>query len=660
MAIRSLTTLFQALHTPSAASLSLQLAERMILQHTSLDAFMEAEGAAEMEYFKGLPHEVEHLLLLLATLTKQKKLREAYKLLETPACRTLCGLAPTSDATTEESLVGNIDVKEVRWKVVETLGLWSEIKEEMRWRLKQGDRDWSVMRLLMQASIRTDSSDDTRKFLESLLPTNAITPITSAAAAITTAAEGDGLSGSKNKKKRQQQNKKKAAVSKDRAVFLARLQVAPSAILVEDYFERFGTKRCAFEDLHSTLLGLKHEEREAAGSTWLATAASASVPVETEAHLARYINAHKLRRTLRQVGTEEDEVAASKEYMHAYTRSLPVGKDLPKTEMQPGDELAFLAAEALVVAWWLSPERGALHYLVDAASILAQALERSPKGYILRLLLIRVLLKLGSWSLALDHFHELGIRSVQQDSMGHWIFERASTFASAASAVNYEVPEAMKMLDGVYKENDEETQRFIYRSFVFGNYSKAEELADFHRCLRNSLFQRQMELEAILCDRDDAEMRARALLTLCDDLRDQRDFTLLPSYTPLGVPALGELVGTGPRPTTQTLVCIASAVAGIEAAEEAPLSAAEKVFCGGTAEEAMELMASAATPFDLMHATEYVLRRLEPHDGEQLRATLRTRAEHFRTALQKTEAKLAIDVIKRLDEWMKARCADEM
>ena len=52
----------------------------------------------------------------------------------------------------------------------------------------------------------------------------------------------------------------------------------------------------------------------------------------------------------------ETELVIVKKYLTAYFAALPLGKHLPKTELQPADDLAVLAAQGLVSAWRLSGE----------------------------------------------------------------------------------------------------------------------------------------------------------------------------------------------------------------------------------------------------------------------------------------------------------------
>ena len=74
---------------------------------------------------------------------------------------------------------------------------------------------------------------------------------------------------------------------------------------------------------------------------------------DSAATLRRTINAYKIRRyILSQAEQEqEQEVQRALTYLRQYVSSLDLGKGLPETELQFGDDLALLAAQALVNVW---------------------------------------------------------------------------------------------------------------------------------------------------------------------------------------------------------------------------------------------------------------------------------------------------------------------
>ncbi|KDN52740.1 hypothetical protein K437DRAFT_272253 [Tilletiaria anomala UBC 951] len=701
--------------SPSAA-VSLELAERMILKHTSVEAFFASLSStspvepdmALFSYFDGSTSEVEQFHILLSTLTKQGKWREAFATLQSDAGRIHCGLNPLRDPkdvapsydtrTPVQGLVGNPDIKEIRQEVMRRLQLWKDIKEEAMLQVKQhGDRDWATLVRLVDAAFKQESGngereiedgfhpvEETRLFLEEILPTyiaavSTQLPTTGSSSSVvrqedkedaSPAPSASSTAGSKNKKKRQAQNKKKAAAMKERALFLARLEIDRQArqaessaavlkdaakhrlpILVHDYFDLFSSKRCAYEDLRPAVLTLSQDERTALTSSggWVRAATSRSdLPFDDEKELTRYINAQKLRRLLRTYPTAdatpeecrqmlEVETASAREYFEDYLRALPLGRDLPKTEMHPADDLAFLAGEALVSAWSLSlslsategdalPPSAHLRHLYDAAELLTQALQHSPKGYVLRLLLIRICVLLGAWPLALEHFLQLGVKSVQQDSLTHWLFERCSAFASVISPNGSDLQATINKFMGIYNENKEDTPQMIFRAFHFHNYSRAEELLEFYECLDGSLMRQLFNTELMLCelsnkDIDGAKRLAATILaqgqgpsTISPVLHDQRDFNVFPSYMPADAPSIWELLGSGPRCNANFVWSIASAVqspSGLTGETTTNLTSAEARFARRPTDGTSDwdrLLDQSTTPLELLHTAEFAFR----------------------------------------------------
>ena len=75
-----------------------------------------------------------------------------------------------------------------------------------------------------------------------------------------------------------------------------------------------------------------------------------------------------------------------------YFEALPLGRDLPKLELQPADDLAILAAQVYVNMFVLD---SAVAHLHNAIVLLEYALKKSPQSYQIRLELVRIYRLLG-------------------------------------------------------------------------------------------------------------------------------------------------------------------------------------------------------------------------------------------------------------------------
>jgi N-terminal acetyltransferase B complex non-catalytic subunit len=92
--------------------------------------------------------------------------------------------------------------------------------------------------------------------------------------------------------------------------------------------------------------------------------------------------------------SEESEVARADKCLELYLEGLKLGKDLPKTELQPADDLIILYAQILVNAWKISDDE---MHLYKAAVGLEVALTHSQQAYQIRLTLIRIYHLLGGF-----------------------------------------------------------------------------------------------------------------------------------------------------------------------------------------------------------------------------------------------------------------------
>lgn len=542
-----------------------------------------------------------------------------------------------AQAQQEAGILGNIDLRETRWETLRQLRKWPELAAELSWRFHHGDHDWSTLKTLIAASVEQGGSEATAvlALLEKKLATP--TPLigdsepTSAVAAPEPQPEVSPESTSasslakKNKKKRSQANKKKNAMVKERGLFLARLelvrqwQTSSHALnteqgshvahidlrrLIEGYFDAFSSKPCACEDLVPYLPLLSINEQAKLRDEYFAqhTAPDRRSKEEDERGLYTYMNALKLQSALKAYpssdarpevlqGTAADLLADAERYWTAYNHGLRAGKHLPLTEMQPADDLAYMAAEALVASWALSKtserQEGQIELLLAASQVLGKALTASPKGYKMRLLLIRISLTLGAFSLAHTHYGLLNARAIQLDSMAHWLLERSAWF-SLSDVVVHEpgqktiggpVQRALDETKGVYTENEKVTPSYLAKCFEFGNYSRAEELLDLYSAVESSLSRKLNQTEELLLhlslgsDKTSLAQSAALILDTPAEVvaqHDQRDAQLLPSFLPLTAASAVESLRAGPCPDAGYARAFATAIAAATSAASSP------------------------------------------------------------------------------------------
>lgn len=256
------------------------------------------------------------------------------------------------------------------------------------------------------------------------------------------------------------------------------LTIIPGSLLslLKRYFQEVGGKACCYEDLKPYLeLGrndltewiifLKSQTQAFVGIHGTPVAISSLTTCQdTTENLRRTININKIHRYLLSVDevTIESESSFLALYINQYAQSLPLGKDLPTTELQPADDLALLAGSNFISLWKLTNDE---KYLVDAVIFLEYALSKSINSFQTRLLLIRIYRLLGASSLAIEHYRALQVKQVQNDTLSHFILSRASNFSLASSGDLTLSSECLESAQ-IYLANSQEVRPGMYATIV--------------------------------------------------------------------------------------------------------------------------------------------------------------------------------------------------
>ncbi|UZJ52948.1 hypothetical protein CBS101457_002268 [Exobasidium rhododendri] len=434
--------------------LALPLAQRMIAKHLESHPFG--------------PKSDEIMYLYATILRKQgmNQAEEALKLLSDGGNgRDLCKRSMTLAA--------------LRYDLMEELHDWRTIYEEGMAALKKGDRNWSRVQEAVKGAVNLAVHDPHFSLvdIETGLLDSAVT-------------EGKG--------NRTLQLASLYLVKEIRQVDTLADRPTKSNLLelFTAYFRLFCTKACAYEDLADYVPLLSEQEAQSATQFLQVDAGlPSSRAFEDLDQLYRHLNACKLVRLMQaKVGTTEDsEMKAALGFFSLYLCALPIGKDLPKTEMQPADDFALLCVQSLIHASALQRLAGkeeGTSTLYLAVVILQCALLYCPKGYRLRVLLIRLLKQCGASDLARREYDELGIKAIQQDTLGWIVSSRSASTVMMAKTDSKEeetLAGAVRGLQKVWKEARTQVPQMICKSFGSGIYSRVEEMVDFGDRLENSL-----------------------------------------------------------------------------------------------------------------------------------------------------------------------------
>ncbi|KAF9792094.1 actin cytoskeleton organization protein [Thelephora terrestris] len=441
----------------------------------------------------------DRFYLHLSILKELQLWDDAHQLLTTVPGNAIC----------ETSLI----VDEIRREVWKQKGLWEEEKQIAQRRItEKGDRNWLEFLAVLDATFSMEESavervEEARKFFSEI-------------------AELDG---------RKDRSGPLALLELEKRARERSISEDPKVLesYLKSYFDQFGDKACCFEDL-KPYIALSGESL----AEWTSHLRNTPVATETQRDLQRTINVLKLlRHNLSEAQvSEESEVTRADKCLELYLEGLELGKDLPKTELQPADDLIILCAHALVNAWNVSNDES---HLYKAAVALEVALVHSQQAYQIRLTLIRIYHLLGAPSSALEHYRGLNLKQIQNDTLSHLILSRASTFALASTGdltYSTECGEASQ----IYIANSSETSEYVVRAFSAEKYSQIPEFIEFEDRLENSLQRDLAKMEHVRMrvfhesvNADLTDMELIELKFIFARLHhDNRDYEIFSNYQP--------------------------------------------------------------------------------------------------------------------------------
>ncbi|GAA5885346.1 hypothetical protein JCM16303_006012 [Sporobolomyces ruberrimus] len=449
---------------------------------------------------------------------------------------------------------------ELRFGSVEG-GEWKASSERLRRTLESGDTNWHTMLCLIRCTFAIAASSSTS--YHSDVEVSKASP---SSEGVTLLAETREIY--------QKLSKDSPKAKVERGYLLGSLEISrecrsrgweevePLEPLISAYFDQFGRKMCCFDDLIPYLEVLTSEESQAIREKASKVAAKKDNLSMNEAR--EVINSLKIARYLSGEQTAEEEATSAEDYLQRYFTNLPLGKDLPLTELQPADDFALLAAQCYVSAYHLSSDRS---YLERAAALLDHALRSSKYKYQSRILLINIYRLLGASSLSLSHYRIFGVKNIQYDTLSHLVLNRGATFA-IESGKELGVHEEAVQTERWYRMGQNEAAQMCVQTFTLPNYGKVEDFAEFRLRLDNSLQRNLSALEVLrtrllrgLLDTpqiDQATAEVTKLALSAVTLHDNRDHKTLPNFQRRGTPSVWEQTALGGRIEAEWLKAFAT------------------------------------------------------------------------------------------------------
>lgn len=494
------------------SQLALPLAQRMIAKH------LESHPIG--------PRSDEIMFLYITILRKmgEPQRKNALKLLN-------------SEERGRELCKRSMTLAMLRYELMEECEDWQTIYDEAITALEEGERNWSRVQEAVKAAIHIDSLKDIESRFVKLSET-----------------------------KTKDRTLKLAPLYLIKAVRDARKEDSiSSALNLLDlflfYYKSFSTKACAYEDLAPYVPLLSEQEVQSALQVLQVDAKPpAGRSFADMSSLYVNLNACKLARLMlpKVATTVESELQSGQDFFALYLCAIPLGKDLPKTEMQPADDYALLSAQTLIQASVMQRESGDKSANVSfllAIVILSTALRYSPRGYRLRVLLIQLLRQFGNADLARKEYEEIGIKAIQQDTLGWILASRSSTIISQLNPDSQEelsYTTAVSRLQTVWKEGRTQVPPMVAKAFASGIFSRVEELVDFGQRLENSLTKWLVAVETARLSKSQkkSDEVAEALLECVASLAknkisDQQDHHVLLNLMPNSCHSIEALTSLG-------------------------------------------------------------------------------------------------------------------
>ncbi|CAJ0748382.1 19699_t:CDS:10, partial [Entrophospora sp. SA101] len=325
--------------------------------------------------------------------------------------------------------------------------------------------------------------------------------------------------------------------------------------MLVNYFRKFGSKACCFEDLQPYLKNISKVSATMIIGEFKTTLIDSHDEKESIKNIQINVNICKFERYFGLLLdlSESELITYINKLWKLYQDSLKFGTNLPETEKQHGDDFAILASHALIDLYLKYPEK--IIYLLQAIFLLESALEKSKNNFQFKLLLIRLYQNIGVFQRPLELYRLMDIKHVQLDTLSHYILARCLSFGFYEEA-NLLYVDTLS----IYKNNELKTPEMVIHAYKFSTFSKIQEFIEFQKRLENSIQKaivdrEKVRLENIIVGPKDLNKRIGELNILdlkfddsyCKSLYDNRDFSVMINCNPPDQKSIEELIRSSPN-----------------------------------------------------------------------------------------------------------------
>ena len=243
------------------------------------------------------------------------------------------------------------------------------------------------------------------------------------------------------------------------------------------------------------------------------------------------------------------------ECLRDYNRCYPIDLRLPKSDRDPSDDAAILAAMALLHMYRLKETNPTWSYsLHRSITLLEFALRKSQHNYDMLLILVRLYLHMGAGSLAVARYQQLSIKNIQNMTLPWMLFTRLSTLHPHPMTVDRDdgtrlttdpLEETAKILHWYLRAHD--LNRNAMEDFAANNqWGMKLDALEVKYALHNSFDRLLMYAESSRMRRfrdvkDTTQGNSPQILRLSTRIKDARDLTAFPNYEADGQPTFWEI-----------------------------------------------------------------------------------------------------------------------
>ncbi|MCJ1464356.1 hypothetical protein MMC07_002969 [Pseudocyphellaria aurata] len=234
--------------------------------------------------------------------------------------------------------------------------------------------------------------------------------------------------------------------------------------------------------------------------------------------------------------------------------SLLIGITVPVSERRPGDDAAMLAVMALLKL----KELGDCNVVFQCIAILEFLLADSKHNYDALLILIRLYMKLGAGSLAIQLHSRLSIKNIQHATISWILYTRISTIHPFAPTTTLpgqppiDSPKCLGIAIDWHKSAEYLNRVSINRMLDNGQYSMLFDALEVDRCLKSGFAKFMFIVESHRIGRFLNFSGIKDYSNLLDELdsrpEDTRDTTAFPDAEAYGQPRFEESLIWDPKP----------------------------------------------------------------------------------------------------------------